>query len=165
MSSKRKPKRHLKSQVKKRKVQNSQNFTMETILDRFPTLSDNIFESLDEKSLANCVEVNRKWQATLNFLSFSNPVIQIILSRGENMSSKRKPKRHLKSQVKKRKVQNSQNFTMETILDRFPTLSDNIFESLDEKSLANCVEVNRKWQSTLANKKVSGCLLLILSSG
>ena len=81
------------------------------------------------------------------------------------MSSKRKPKRHLKSQVKKRKVQKSQNFEMETIFDRFPTLSDNIFESLDEKSLANCVEVNRKWQATLANKKVSEYLLLILSSG
>ena len=54
---------------------------------------------------------------------------------------------------------------METIFDRFPTLSDNIFESLDEKSLANCVEVNRKWQATLANKKVSEYLLLILSSG
>ena len=80
------------------------------------------------------------------------------------MGSKRKPKRHLKSQVKKSKVQNSQNFTMETIFDRFPTLSDNIFESLDEKSLANCVEVNKKWQFTLANKKVSEYLLLILSS-
>ena len=43
---------------------------------------------------------------------------------------------------------------METILDRFPTLSDNIFESLDEKSLTNCVEVNRKWQNTLENQKV-----------
>ena len=81
------------------------------------------------------------------------------------MSSKRKAKRHLKSQVKKRKVQNPQKFTMETIFDRFPTVSDNIFESLDEKSLANCVEVNRKWQATLANKKVSEYLLLILSSG
>ena len=43
---------------------------------------------------------------------------------------------------------------METIFDRFPTLSDVIFEYLDEKSLANCVVVNRKWQSTIANQKV-----------
>ena len=70
------------------------------------------------------------------------------------MSSKRKPKRHVKSQVKKRKIQNSQNFTMETIFDRFPTVSDNIFESLDEKSLANCVEVNRKWQTTIENQRL-----------
>ena len=43
---------------------------------------------------------------------------------------------------------------MEIIFDRFPTLSDDIVESLDEKSLANCVEVNRKWQTTIANQKV-----------
>ena len=60
------------------------------------------------------------------------------------MGSKRKPKKHLKSQVKKSKIQDSQNFEMETIFDRFPTLSDDIFEILDEKSLRNCVEVNRK---------------------
>ena len=52
------------------------------------------------------------------------------------------------------RIQNSQNFTMETIFDRFPTLSDVIFEYLDVKSLANCVEVNRKWQSTIANQRV-----------
>ena len=70
------------------------------------------------------------------------------------MGSKRKLKRHLKSQVKKSKIENPQNFEMETIFDRFPTLSDDIFEILDEKSLANCVEVNRKWQNTIANQKV-----------
>ena len=43
---------------------------------------------------------------------------------------------------------------METIFDRFPTLSDVIFEYLDVRSLANCVVVNRKWQSTIANQKV-----------
>ena len=63
-------------------------------------------------------------------------------------------KSHLKSQVKKTKIQNSQNFTIDTILDRFPTLSDDIFEILDEKSLANCVEVNRKWQTTIANQRI-----------
>ena len=56
------------------------------------------------------------------------------------MGFKRKPKRHLKSQAKKSKVQNSQNFTMETIFDCFPTLSEDIFESLDEESLAKFVE-------------------------
>ena len=66
------------------------------------------------------------------------------------MGSKRIPNSHLISQVK----ENSQNFTMETIFDRFPTLSDDIFENLDEKSLTKCVEVNRKWQTTLANQKV-----------
>ena len=75
------------------------------------------------------------------------------LSRAD-MGSKRKPKKHLKSQVKKSKIQNSRNFEMETVFDRFPTLSDDIFEILDEKSLANCVEVNRKWQTTIANQKV-----------
>ena len=72
----------------------------------------------------------------------------------EKQSSKRKAKSHLKSQVKKSKIQNSQNFGMETFFDQFPTLSDDIFEHLDEKSLANCVEVNRKWQTTIANQKV-----------
>ena len=67
------------------------------------------------------------------------------------MGSKRKPSRHLKSQVKKSKIQ---NFTMETIFDRFPTLSYEIFDNLDQKSLANCVEVNRKWQTTIANQRV-----------
>ena len=43
---------------------------------------------------------------------------------------------------------------METIFDRFPQLSDDIFEHLDAKSLANCVEVNRKWQTTIGNQKV-----------
>ena len=70
------------------------------------------------------------------------------------MGSKRKAKRHLKSQVKKSKFQNTQNFKMETIFARFPTLSDDIFEILDEKSLANCVEVNRKWQTTIANQRI-----------
>ena len=60
-------------------------------------------------------------------------------------------KSHLKSPVKKTKIQ---NFTIDTILDRFPTLSDDIFENLSEKSLANCVEINRKWQITIANQKV-----------
>ena len=58
------------------------------------------------------------------------------------------------SQVKKSKLQNSQNFKMETIFDRFPTLSDDTFEHLDEKSIAKCVEVNRKWHTTIANQKV-----------
>ena len=83
----------------------------------------------------------------------------------EKHGAKKRPKSPLKLLVKKSKVQNSQSFTMETIFDRFSTISDHIFESLDEKSLANCVEVNRKWQATLANKKVSEYLLLILSSG
>ena len=43
---------------------------------------------------------------------------------------------------------------MEIIFDRFPHLSDEIFEYLDEENLANCVEVNRKWQTTIANEKV-----------
>ena len=38
------------------KILNSQNFTMETIFDCFPTLSEDIFESLDEESLAKFVE-------------------------------------------------------------------------------------------------------------
>ena len=70
------------------------------------------------------------------------------------MGSKRTPKSDLISQVKKSKIQNSQNFKMEAIFDRFPTLSDDIFENLDEKSLTKCVEVNRKWQTTIANQKV-----------
>ena len=70
------------------------------------------------------------------------------------MSSKRKPNSHLKSQKKKSKIQNSQKFTMETIFDRFPNLSDNILKHLGGKSLANCVEVNRKWQATIENQKV-----------
>ena len=56
--------------------------------------------------------------------------------------------------MRKSKIQNSQDFTMETIFDRFPTLSDDIFENLDEKSLTKCIEVNRKWQTTIANQKV-----------
>jgi hypothetical protein len=72
----------------------------------------------------------------------------------EKQSSKRKAKSHLKSQVKKSKIQSSQNFGMETFFDRFPILSDDIFERLDVKSLANCVEVNRKWQTTIANQRV-----------
>ena len=72
----------------------------------------------------------------------------------EKQNSKRKPNRNLNLQVKKSKIQNSQNFVMETIFDRFPKLSDDIFEHLDGKSLANCVEVNRKWQTTIANKRV-----------
>ena len=72
----------------------------------------------------------------------------------EKQSSKRKAKSHFKSQVKKSKIQNSQNFGMETFFDRFPTLSDDIFEHLNEKSLANCVEVNRKWQATIAHQRV-----------
>ena len=64
------------------------------------------------------------------------------------MDSKRRPKSHTKSQRKKK------FFTMETIFDRFPTLGDVIFEYLDAKSLANCVEVNKKWQSTIETQKV-----------
>ena len=70
------------------------------------------------------------------------------------MGSKRKPNSHLKSQTKKSKIQNPQKFTLETIFDIFPTLSDNILKYLDEKSLANSVEVNRKWQTTIANQRV-----------
>ena len=74
----------------------------------------------------------------------------------EKQNSKRKPKinLNLNLQVKKSKIQNSQNFIMETIFDRFPKLSDDIFEHLDEKSLVNCVEVNKKWQTTIANQRV-----------
>ena len=74
----------------------------------------------------------------------------------EKQNSKRKPKinLNLNLQVKKSKIQNSQNFVMETIFDRFPKLSDDIFEHLDEKSLVNCVEVNKKWQTTIANQRV-----------
>ena len=72
----------------------------------------------------------------------------------EKQNFKRKPKINLNLQVKKSKIQNSQNFIMETIFDRFPKLSDDIFEHLDEKSLANCVEVNRKWRTTIANQRV-----------
>ena len=43
---------------------------------------------------------------------------------------------------------------LETIFDRFPSLSDDILKYLDEKSLANCVEVDRKWQTTIANQRV-----------
>ena len=43
---------------------------------------------------------------------------------------------------------------METIFDRFPNLSDDILKHLDRKSLANCVEVNRKWQATIENQRV-----------
>ena len=71
-----------------------------------------------------------------------------------DMSSKQKPISHLKSLVKKTRVQNLQKFSMKTIFDRFPHLSDDIFEYLDEKSFANCVEVNRSWQSAIANEKV-----------
>ena len=70
------------------------------------------------------------------------------------MGSETKPKSHLKSQTKKSQIQNSQKFTMETIFDRFPHLSDDIFEYLDEENLANCVEVDRKWQTTIVNEKV-----------
>ena len=70
------------------------------------------------------------------------------------MGSKKIPNSNLISQVKKINIQKSQNFTMEAIFDRFPTLSDDIFENLDEKSLTKCVEVNRKWQRTIANQKV-----------
>ena len=70
------------------------------------------------------------------------------------MGSKRKPISNLKSQLKKRKIRNFPKFTMETIFDRFPHLSDDIFEYLDEENLANCVEVDRKWQTTIVNEKV-----------
>ena len=72
----------------------------------------------------------------------------------EDMASKRKPNNHLKSQTKKTKITNSQKFTIETIFERFPNLSDDILKHLDDNSLANCVEVNRKWQTTIANQRV-----------
>ena len=70
------------------------------------------------------------------------------------MGFKPKTEKLLKSQTKKHRIQNSQRFMMETIFDRFPTLSDDILKYLDEKSLANCVEVDRKWQATIANQRV-----------
>ena len=70
------------------------------------------------------------------------------------MGSKKIPNSNLISQVKKINIQKSQNFTIEAIFDRFPTLSDEIFEHLDEKSLTKCVEVDRKWQTTIVNEKV-----------
>ena len=70
------------------------------------------------------------------------------------MSSKRKPNSHLKSQKKKKKIHNSQKITMENIFDRFPNLSDNILKHLSRKSIANCVEVNKKWQTTIENQRV-----------
>ena len=70
------------------------------------------------------------------------------------MASKRKPINQLKFRTKKIKITNSQKFTIETIFDRFPNLKDDIVKHLDDKSLANCVEVNRKWQKTIANQRV-----------
>ena len=73
------------------------------------------------------------------------------------MSSKRRPKSHSKSQRKKMKILNSQNFTMETIFDCFPTLSEDIFESLDEESLEKFVE---KFHLNPAIRRTQGCILL-----
>ena len=70
------------------------------------------------------------------------------------MGFKGKKERLIKSQRKKDGTEESQKFTMETIFDRFPMLSDDILKYLDEKSLANCVEVDRKWQETIANQIV-----------
>ena len=70
------------------------------------------------------------------------------------MGFKGKKERLVKRQRKKDGTQESQKFTMETIFDRFPMLSDDILKYLDEKSLANCVEVDRKWQETIANQIV-----------
>ena len=70
------------------------------------------------------------------------------------MASKRKPINQLKFRTKKIKITNSQKFTIETIFDRFPNLKDDIVKHLDDKSLANCVEVNRKWQTTIENQRV-----------
>ena len=96
---------------------------------------------------------------SLTLLCFCNQqnvyVYQSYFGLREEMGSKRKPKSNLKSQTKKSKIQNSHKFMMETIFDRFPQLSDNIFESLDEKSLANCTAVDRKWKSTILNQKVN----------
>ena len=70
------------------------------------------------------------------------------------MGFKGKKERLIKSQRKKDGTQESLKFTMEIIFDRFPMLSDDILKYLDEKSLANCVEVDRKWQETIANERV-----------
>ena len=70
------------------------------------------------------------------------------------MGFKGKKERLVKRQRKKDGTQESQKFTMETIFDRFPMLSDDILKYLDEKSLANCVEVDKKWQETIANQRV-----------
>ena len=70
------------------------------------------------------------------------------------MEFKQKTGKFLNLQTNKHRIQTSKRFMMETIFDRFPTLSDNILKYLDEKSLANCVEVDRKWQGTIANQRV-----------
>ena len=43
--------------------------------------------------------------------------------------------------------------TMEEVFLRFPHLSDDIFNALDNKSLANCKEVSKVWYNYLHDQK------------
>ena len=44
-------------------------------------------------------------------------------------------------------------FTLEDIAGRFPRLSENIFNELDDQSMVKCREVNETWKTTLDNQK------------
>ena len=46
---------------KRRELQKWDNFAMEYLNQRFPTLSEQIFGQLDYQSLAQCKEVNENW--------------------------------------------------------------------------------------------------------
>ena len=43
---------------------------------------------------------------------------------------------------------------MEEVCSRFPSLSEKIFDSLDNKSIACCTKVSKSWHSYLKNKKI-----------
>ena len=90
-------------------------------------------------------------------LILNKRIYVLLFQLRRDMSSKRRPKSHSKSQRKKMKILNSQNFTMETIFDCFPTLSEDIFESLDEESLEKFVE---KFHLNPAIRRTQGCILL-----
>ena len=72
------------------------------------------------------------------------------------MDSKRKSEEYFtRSKMKKRKIQlqNSQTFSIGTIFDRFPKLTEDILGCLDKKTLANSVLVNKTWRNVILNQR------------
>ena len=70
------------------------------------------------------------------------------------MDSKRKSKEHFtRSKMKRRKIQNSQTISVETIFNRFPKLTEDILGFLDKETLTNSVLVNETWRNVILNQR------------
>ena len=114
----------------KRKFRTRKLDLLAELAQKFPHLANEIFDSLDDQSLGNCHAVNRSWANFIqnNYISYYTNYLQS------------QPRFRFKLDL------------MAELAQRFPRLAKEIFDSIDDQSLANCHAVNRPWANYLRSQ-------------